>query len=140
MGRAMRMGWVAALAALVALPRPAAGQVGAERAPASGATRYRNLQVLPGDVAPAVLHRSMDDNVRGLGIEGPRACQHCHVADDFASDEKPAKVVARRMMALVSRINRELGIPADAPTSSFRVTCATCHRGSLTPPPISGGG
>jgi hypothetical protein len=67
-----------------------------------------------------------------LGVQ----CTHCHVMNDFASDENPKKDVARMMISMVRDINAKF--PGDA---KERVTCYTCHRGKVTPetapPPAS---
>ena len=55
---------------------------------------------------------------------------------DFASDAKKEKLVARKMLTMVHRINSE-----DFGVKDFKdvkVTCFTCHRGAtkpLTAPP-----
>jgi cytochrome c peroxidase len=50
---------------------------------------------------------------------------------DFASDAKPQKLVARKMLAMVHRINSEdLGVKD---FKDVKVTCFTCHRGLTKP-------
>jgi len=58
----------------------------------------------------------------GLGV----MCDACHV-QDRASDEKPMKVTARMMFAMVKDLN------AKFPDGKEHVTCYTCHRGAQTP-------
>jgi hypothetical protein len=58
----------------------------------------------------------------GLGV----MCDACHVTDR-ASDEKPMKVTARMMFAMVKDIN------AKFPDGKEHVTCYTCHRGTMQP-------
>jgi len=57
-----------------------------------------------------------------LGVK----CNHCH-ANPFDKDDKPTKLVARRMIKMVFDLNK----------GSFNgeraVSCFTCHRGNLTP-------
>lgn len=65
-----------------------------------------------------------------LGI----SCNHCHNTSDYASDEKEEKIIARKMMDMTGRINREL-LP-DIEELSERdalVNCSTCHRGDTKP-------
>jgi Photosynthetic reaction centre cytochrome C subunit len=55
-------------------------------------------------------------------------CMDCHVSfDNLEKDDKPRKLTARRMIAMVQGINRDNfgGQP--------EVTCNTCHRGSNKP-------
>lgn len=59
----------------------------------------------------------------GLGVQ----CDHCHVADNFASDENPNKEAARRMIKLTQKINE------DFPDRKLRVSCYTCHRAETVP-------
>jgi photosynthetic reaction center cytochrome c subunit len=59
-------------------------------------------------------------------------CDFCHVAGDFASDEKPTKDIARKMILLARDVNSKF------PDGKIHVTCYTCHRGAeepLTAPP-----
>jgi len=79
---------------------------------------------------------------QSLGVR----CTHCHVGEegkplstfDFASDAKQTKLTARKMLAMVHRINSEdFGVTDFA---NVKVTCFTCHRGStkpLTAPPAN---
>jgi photosynthetic reaction center cytochrome c subunit len=56
-------------------------------------------------------------------------CDYCHVAENgkYWMDDKPAKQTARRMLEMVSSINKNNF--ASQPV----VTCNTCHRGSPKP-------
>lgn len=67
---------------------------------------------------------------RSLGVN----CTHCHNPDDWASEEKPQKQIARDMMAMAGTINTELlskieNLESERPT----VNCTTCHRGQVKP-------
>ena len=112
-------------------PPPAGGRGG--QAP-------RNLQVLPKDWTSQQVQQFMRTYVTtGLGVQ----CNHCHV-QDRSSDEKKEKVTARKMLQMLMAINdthlKEVGTPPAAGT--FKVTCFTCHRGTLKPltaPPAGGG-
>ncbi len=59
----------------------------------------------------------------GLGVQ----CDACHVRGDFASDEKPEKETARKMIVMTREIN------ANFPDGKQHVTCFTCHRGAEHP-------
>ena len=110
-------------------------------------TKFTNLQVLPKDIEPKTLVLLMKSFAQGLAVR----CEHCHVGEgndlskfDFASDEKPAKATARKMMRMMSTINDELlaGVGEPAAPGTRKVTCYTCHHGNTTPltaRPESGG-
>ncbi len=66
---------------------------------------------------------------RALGV----ACTHCHVEDDFASDDKRPKRVAREMAVMHKDINDQLGKMRNlrgSPEERF-INCAVCHRGTI---------
>lgn len=101
---------------------------------------FKNLQVLPKDVAKAELVGTMRGFSRALGVR----CVFCHVGEDtphldkvdFASDDKPEKKLAREMMRLTADVNRRVeaafaAVPGER--SEVRVTCGTCHRGVVHP-------
>jgi photosynthetic reaction center cytochrome c subunit len=72
-------------------------------------------------------------------------CQFCHVGQeglpldrfDFPSDEKRTKLVAREMMRMVQDINQRLDSLPGRAANGLQVTCATCHRGTNRPVPLS---
>lgn len=91
---------------------------------------FRNVKMM-GDVPAGRLLSIMDMGYSSsLGV----SCDHCHVVDQWDSEEKPTKQVTRDMAAMASRINREL-LPAIAGLRSGRptVNCTTCHRGEAKP-------
>ena len=115
----------------------------------------KNLQVLPKDMTRRQVVQVMRGFTRGLGVR----CNHCHVGEgddlskyDFASDAKPEKATARKMIAMVNAINNThlagVGEPAEPPAPGQppapKVTCYTCHRGDMmpltAPPPAPGRG
>src|SRR5215831_9791521 len=68
---------------------------------------------------------------RALGV----ACTHCHVEQDFASDEKRPKGAAREMALMHKMINDQLQKMQNLdlkPEQRF-VNCSTCHRGAINP-------
>ena len=101
---------------------------------------YKNLKVLPATITREQLLSNMKFFSQSLGVR----CTFCHVGEaeqplstfDFASDAKREKQTARKMLAMVHRINSEdFGV---TDFSKVKVTCFTCHRGStkpLTAPP-----
>lgn len=97
----------------------------------------QNLQVLPSTYTTADMMPIMRNVARALGVQ----CTHCHVGNR-AADEKPQKLVARRMFEMVNHINEDhlAGIGEPAPEGQPKVTCFTCHRGSLKPATAPDGG
>ena len=79
----------------------------------------KNLKLLP----PEHLMDTMHTFSTALG----QRCDFCHVRGDFASDEKPHKEIARKMIVMSRAIN------ANFPDGKTHVTCYTCHRGSEEP-------
>ena len=84
------------------------------------------------DVPAKQLLEIMDGGyAKALGVR----CTHCHVADDFASDDKRPKRAAREMAAMHWDINQRLARMQNltgAPEERF-INCATCHRGATGP-------
>jgi hypothetical protein len=68
---------------------------------------------------------------RALGVR----CTHCHVEQDFASDDKRQKRAAREMARMHRAINEQLATMEDLETSAANrsINCATCHRGAVSP-------
>jgi hypothetical protein len=91
---------------------------------------FENLKGL-GDMPAGRLLKVMEIGyARSLGV----ACTHCHVAGQWAADEKKPKRVAREMRAMMRRINEDLlakvpGLQSEKPV----VNCTTCHRGQVKP-------
>jgi hypothetical protein len=99
----------------------------------------RNLKILPKDISKEDLDKVMDGFRDALGVK----CNFCHAPSkdpnqkwpDFASDDKPEKNIARKMIKMAAKINKkffseykdEAGQPAAA------VTCGTCHHGTAHP-------
>ena len=81
-----------------------------------------NLKVLH-DVPKSQLIPTMAFIANSLGV----TCSHCH-GKEFASDEKPMKEVARRMIILQRAINDQHY------AGKLVVTCNTCHQGHAVPP------
>jgi hypothetical protein len=79
----------------------------------------KNLQVLK----PADIRASMGAATAGLGV----MCTECHTAPDMSTDDKPAKLIARKMFAMTAEIN------AKFPDGKAHVSCYTCHRGQKEP-------
>lgn len=106
--------------------------------------KFTNLQVLPKDISRPDLVAIM----RGFSMQTGSRCSHCHLGEegqdlseyDFASDARPLKATARKMILMLRAINGPLleGVGTPAASGSPKVTCFTCHQGvkkPLTAPP-----
>jgi len=100
-------------------------------------TEFTNLKLLSQETERGELIGIMRSWATGLGVR----CNHCHVGPDdlvgadFASDEKPAKQTARRMLELSRQINGPLLEALPTVEGNHQVvSCYTCHRGQPTPP------
>jgi hypothetical protein len=62
------------------------------------------------------------------------SCQHCHVVDQWARDDKPEKQIARDMSSMVGEINAKLGTIKNLDSKNPRIMCWTCHQGRIKPP------
>jgi hypothetical protein len=112
--------------ALFAQDAPPAGRGGGAGGGRGPQAPPKNLKVL----TPETYMANMRLAVAGLGV----MCNDCHVATDRSSDDKPMKVTARMMFAMVNDLN------AKFPDGKVHVTCYTCHRGMtqpLTAPPAA---
>jgi hypothetical protein len=89
------------------------------------------VKVLTGLLAPQ-FQEEMNFITQALGVN----CSTCHVRGNFASDEKPEKLTARRMLEMVKAINKSNFPdykPKDGESVLGRVTCYTCHHGETSP-------
>ncbi len=68
---------------------------------------------------------------RALGV----SCTHCHVEQDFASDEKRPKRAAREMAVMHRMVNDQLRSMQnlETPLDDRPINCFTCHRGTINP-------
>jgi hypothetical protein len=90
------------------------------------------VKVLTGLLAPQ-FQEEMNFMTQALGV----SCNTCHAPrGNFASDEKPEKLTARRMLEMTRAINKQF-FPDHKPQPNEsvlgRVTCYTCHQGERTP-------
>jgi hypothetical protein len=98
----------------------------------------QNLQVFPKDMARGQVLQIMQAFSAALGV----TCAHCHQfvgpndpMNDFASDTKPAKNVARAMIRMAREINPQIqkAVAPKAADQVAQVNCAMCHRGAAIP-------
>jgi len=96
-----------------------------------------NLKVLPASTTTAQILPIMRNFAAALGTN----CGYCHVwtgaglpTNDYATDEKPAKEVARVMIRMAGEVNNTLAANIKKPADQLtRVQCMTCHRGEAIP-------
>ena len=124
-------------------------------APPTGAPQHRefhipppkNLQVLPKDLTGEQVVHIMQGWAAALGTH----CDTCHAPNpnaevqpgqrarlDFSLDIKPEKNTARLMYKMVHDINTNyIAMVGNSGDSGANVSCGTCHRGHLSPPPFT---
>jgi hypothetical protein len=152
----MRLLWVGFVLALVQVPQPARPSVatppnsqenqdlndrlvkqwidriaGREQEPAERV--FKNIQIpwLKTVGARTFLAIMNGGYSRALGV----GCTHCHVEQDFASDDKRQKRAAREMARMHRAVNEQLEKMENLETSATNrsINCATCHRGAVSP-------
>src|SRR6266851_1223757 len=79
----------------------------------------KNLKILKAE--------GLMDTMRTFRVALGAKCDTCHVQGDFASEEKPEKETARKMIVMTQEIN------AKFPDGKQHVTCLTRHRGDEHP-------
>lgn len=119
---------LAGAAAVLAAVAVAAVAFAAARDAGSG-YELQNVEVMDPSMRLPEARRYMVSFNEALGVQ----CRDCHVLRDFASDEKPLKLVAREMMKMQVELNEEY-----FPGQGERINCWTCHRGQRLPPMESG--
>jgi hypothetical protein len=129
---------LAAWGITVFLAAGAAAQTSTTPAPAQPPPPMTNLQLYPKDTPRAEIIATMQGFVQALGVQSAGGCGYCHVgtapAFDFASDAKPAKTVARKMIVMSREITAKLPDITGKPAADVtRLRCATCHRGLAVP-------
>lgn len=104
--------------------------------PAAPPQQKRNLKVLPQDISRDSLSMIMDHFKVALGVR----CNYCHAQSatnpghlDFASDDKPEKEIARKMLSMTNDINQRFRSFNQDSTGNEAVSCITCHRGDTHP-------
>ena len=104
----------------------ARGQSHAAAVPKLAEQEFKNIQALKGIPADQIFP-AMQFITASLGED----CEHCHVREGremkFDKDDKKPKVTARKMMQMMSAINKENF------EGKRKVTCYSCHRGAPDP-------
>ena len=101
--------------------------------------KYKNLKVLPKNISEETMDKVMDEFEKALGV----GCDFCHAQSktdtsdlDFASDERPEKLVARKMITMTNKINKEYfngSTKYGEANAVMAVQCMTCHHGEAHP-------
>jgi hypothetical protein len=115
--------------ALSVLPSPARAQAPAPMQP--GIAESPTITVLKGLTVPQ-FETEMRHFVQAVGV----SCGGCHTRGNFASDDNPKKVIARRMIEMTQALNKKYFAaytPAEGDSTLGRVTCYTCHQGDAKP-------
>jgi len=107
---------------------------------AQPAFKAKNLKVLPKNITKDELDDVMDGFKVALGVK----CGFCHApqaADpsklDFASDAKPEKLMARKMMKMTAQINKKYFHEPGMDGAMLAISCNTCHNGQEKPQTLS---
>lgn len=94
-----------------------------------------NLKVLPKNLSDEEIHKIMRGYSKSLGVK----CGFCHQNTagtpphfDFASDAKPEKKIARKMITMVDNINKKYLSKIDDGKLE-QIACVTCHMGNVKP-------
>lgn len=124
--------------ALVLLAAPSTAQAPAApvRAPYQWPETLQNGRILPATIGADGLRATMQAFTAALGVR----CVYCHVGTDdmplsqvdFVSDANPKKGIARAMMTMTWQINNQMLTPIEG-LNQPRVSCYSCHRGTVTP-------
>jgi hypothetical protein len=93
---------------------------------------FENVKYLANTPARTLVGIMNGGYAKALGVR----CSHCHVANDYASDDKRAKRAAREMQLMHRMINQQLAgmqnIQTPA-TANRAISCIVCHRGTAIP-------
>ena len=103
-------------------------------APAQQPPPMTNLQLYPKETPRAEIIATMQGFTQALGVQ----CTYCHMGQapnfDFASDAKPTKTVARKMILMAREVTAKMPEITGKPAADItRLRCATCHRGLAIP-------
>jgi photosynthetic reaction center cytochrome c subunit len=113
----------AKLAALNVVPAP---QEPVTNAGTKASAVYENVQVL-GDLDSEQFNRLMAAITEWVSPE--EGCNYCHNPENLADDSVYTKVVARKMIQMTQKINKDWATHV----GETGVTCYTCHRGKHIP-------
>lgn len=85
--------------------------------------KLKNIKVIrDADMTKEEMKEYMRNFTLSLGVE----CEYCHNTDDYASDEKKEKDIAREMIKIVYVLNDTY-----FKNAKEEINCYTCHRGQV---------
>ncbi len=92
---------------------------------------FKNIHILNNVPAARFLVIMNVGYSRALGV----TCKHCHVEEDFSSEDKRPKRAAREMATMHRNINDQLSKMQNLETNpqGHFINCSTCHRGAVDP-------
>jgi hypothetical protein len=90
---------------------------------------FKNLQVLPPDISKAELKATMEGFADQLNVR----CSFCHVPDNYDKDDKNHKLVARKMLKLVTYMRANAAEYFKDSVEAKDINCWSCHRGQSEP-------
>jgi len=103
------------------------------------AGQFKNLKVLPKKISHETIDKVMEEFAKALGV----GCDFCHVKPasdsavwDMANDAKPEKTIARHMIKMSNKINRDFfkgKTKYGEENAVLEIRCATCHHGQPHP-------
>lgn len=99
--------------------------------------KFKNLKVLPKNISDKAIDTVMEEFSKALGVK----CNFCHVQIDstnwdMASDQKPEKNLARKMIKMSNKINKEFfkaKTKYGEENAVLEIHCVTCHHGEPHP-------
>ena len=91
---------------------------------------FKNIKVMQGRTAEELV-RGMNGMGRSLGV----GCNHCHIENHWADEDKPTKRMCREMIQMMPALNDTVlaRVTLDRPDDHPHVGCFTCHRGHANP-------
>lgn len=92
---------------------------------------FKNVQIMKTTPAVRFLTIMNLGYSRALGV----SCTHCHMEQDFSSDDRRPKRAAREMALMHRSINEQLAKMQNLEPNprGYFINCSTCHRGAVDP-------
>lgn len=103
------------------------GIKGKEQLPADSV--FKDIRILKGMPAGRMLAIMDVAYSQSLGV----SCGHCHDTNDFASEIKPEKQIAREMWVFAAKTRETLKTIKGLKSQNPAINCTTCHRGKTKP-------
>ncbi|MBS1551158.1 MAG: c-type cytochrome [Bacteroidetes bacterium] len=100
---------------------------GREELPADSV--FSDIQIMKGMPAGRLVNVMNKGFSKALGV----GCDHCHNTNDWASNEKKEKLIAREMMKMSGQIRTMIKDIKEIESKEATINCMTCHRGEIVP-------